>query len=537
MSNKIILESDVDAKYLDVLNESKKLTEAKLKNKNNVVVNREAELKNENALQNNFVYGRHKDDINMNYQVWSTLDELIRKYRSASLFTEVQIAIEEIKNNVIVNVEDTAPFKFMLKSNTLLDKNTKAKNKVIEYIEKFYVDRKVFTDNASILFEQFYVDGRLYIEKKRTKGVISSYNILEPTKVFYNKEKKQYEYKNKEENNNNKINYAQQNGKDVRGIATKDMIHLESGKKINGETVSYLHQALRPINQLNILKDTLLIYRIVRAPERLVFYIDTGMMADKKAKAHVNKIKNEYNLKTIFNQETGQYSAVNAKHAMIDNFWFSRNKNKATEVSTIGGNMNLNNIDDYKIAMREAYRSLFIPNKRIDFEDGRGQHPKADNVNEISEDMRRFRFFVLANRKAFSPIYITMLFDYINDKIKEEKNTDISDDFMVSFKNSLYLEFHDSVDYAKIFKFADIREKISLINDIKDYIGLPTESRPDIVPLFSVAGVYRDIMGYSDDEIKKLHDELRKEQAEGFVIYVEKIDESKKKKKKKKKLL
>lgn len=372
---------------------------------------------------------RRENDDNSRYNVFQqhfytnaqpkikTTRDLINTYRNLAQYHEVDNAIQEIVFDAIVFEDNEEPVHLDLSKTNFSEKIQGMINAEMSEVLNLYK----FNKNGHRLFRRWYVDSRIYFHKilnKDPKKGIQELRILDPRKMEFVREHEKetregidyvtsvseyFIYDNSVENTNDPQNTsgAQQKLKLPRSMVVFANSGLTdaSGKNL----ISYLHKAQKPANQLKMLEDSLVIYRITRAPERRVFYIDVGNMANKKASQHVNNIMQGMKNRVVYDSATGKVKNAHNNLSMTEDYWLMRRDGNAkTEVTTLPGAQSLGSIDDVAWFNKKLYESLHLPLSRIPNEGGGVQFGGG---MEITRDELKFGKFVRSLRVDFSDIF------------------------------------------------------------------------------------------------------------------------------------
>lgn len=450
----------------------------------------------------------------INYDVAYRSDvELILRYRQMHEHAEIQTAVDDIVNQGIVLNEKTQPISVNL-DKTEMPVATKKKVKA-EFAEILRMLN--FNTRGSELFRKWYIDGRLYIqilmdEKKQKKG-IAELRIIDPLKIqkvrnierevgengikFIKSIKEYYLYTADDFVGNGKdtINFRYSNDGVI--LPSDSVAFVGSGfidpstKKVLG----YLHKAIKPLNQLRMLEDSIVIYRISRAPERRIFYIDVGSLPKNKSEQYLREIMQRYRNKLVYDTTTGELRDEKRHMSMLEDFWMPRREGgKGTEVQTLPGGQNLGELQDVDYFLKKLYTALHVPPSRFKEDSGFNMGKSA----EISRDEVRFTKFVNRLQSKFCEIFLQLLRVQLLSKniLTEDEWKEYSYDF--------------NFDFAKDAYFSELKEnemtmtRLLTMREIEPYLGR----------FFSKRWVNKNILQMSDDEIELMESEMEKEAAE-----------------------
>jgi hypothetical protein len=343
--------------------------------------------------------------------------ELVTKYRQMALQPECDSAVQDVVNEAIVVTEDSGPVEIVLDK---LDYPENIKKKIHEEFEAI-MKLLDFNNNAYDLFRKWYVDGRLYhhivIDEKNPRQGIKDLRYIDPRKIRKIKEalkekdartgatvfKGMNEYYLYNAGGVNSSNQAQ----GVK-IAKDSISYCHSGllDERNSMIYSYLHKAIKPLNQLRMLEDAVVIYRLARAPERRVFYIDVGNLPKMKAEQYMRDMMVKHKNKLIYDASTGEVRDDRKFMTMLEDFWLPRREGgRGTEITTLPGGQSLGEMDDVDYFRRKLYKSLNVPITRMDAEN----QFNLGRASEITRDELKFNKFVMRLRNRFSILFSDLL--------------------------------------------------------------------------------------------------------------------------------
>jgi hypothetical protein len=414
---------------------------------------------------------------------------LIQKYRGVAMHPEVDAAVEDIVNEAVSGGDEISVSLQMDKSE--LSKSIKSKIQE-EFDDILYMLK--FNDLGHDIFRKWYIDGRqnfhLVVDEKNTKAGIKDIRPIDSAKIRKVKEiikkKDPITGANIVEGQNEYYIYQEKPGQQNSGIKlTKDsVVYVTSGllDASQKHVVSYLHKALKPINQLRMMEDSLVIYRLARAPERRIFYIDVGNLPKGKSE--------EYML--VYDASTGAIKDDRKHMSMLEDFWLPRREGgRGTEISTLPGGENLGQIDDIVYFQKRLYKSLNVPIGRLEQE---GQFSLGRST-EISRDELKFQKFINRLRKRFS-----MLFREILKKQLILKNIITEDDWEIH-SNFIQFEFERDNHFTELKDAELLRERLQSLDQIQNYIG----------EFYSKEYVMRKILLLDDEEIKMMKKQMDSE--------------------------
>ena len=440
--------------------------------------------------------------------------ELISRYREMAMQPEIESAIDDIVNEAIVQTDSG-------KSIRIIMDDLKQPEKIKKAIEDEFVGvlRLLNYQNmATDTFRRFYVDGRLFYhviidEKNPTLGV-QALRYIDPRKIRKIREVK------KEKEGTTSVDIVQTvneyyiyNDKVVSGssssygpvgvrIAKDAIININSGlmDSRRAAVLSYLHKAIKPLNQLRMIEDATVIYRISRAPERRIFYIDVGNLPKLKAEQYLRDIMVKYKNKLVYDAQTGEIRDDRKHLSMMEDFWLPRREGgKGTEITTLPGGQNLGELEDVKYFEKKLYKSLNVPVSRLDpnqsgFSLGR--------VGEISRDEVKFGKFVDRQRQKFSEIFGQVL--RVQCVLKGICTADEFDEF----KENIYYDFIKDNNFAELKEAELVRERLSLLGSVDPYVGR----------YYSMEWIQRNVLRLTDDDMKVMRKQIDAEKAAGLIM-------------------
>ena len=425
---------------------------------------------------------------------------LIQKYRGVALHPEVDAAIEDITNESVSGGDEIA-VKLDLDKTEL---SKKIKNTMQEEFDSILYMLN-FADLGHDIFRSGYVDGRkayhLIVDEKNEKAGVQDIRPIDAAKLRKVKEviKKKDPVTGASiiEGQNEYFIYQEKPGQQNSGIKlTKDsVIYTTSGLLDSSQkhVVSYLHKALKPINQLRMMEDSLVIYRLARAPERRIFYIDVGNMPKGKSEEYMKGIMTRYRNKLVYDAATGEIKDDRKHMSMLEDFWLPRREGgKGTEISTLPGGENLGQIDDIVYFQKRLYRSLNVPINRLEQE----AQFSLGRSTEISRDELKFQKFIDRLRKRFSMMFREMLKRQLILKgiIAEEDWADLSNQIMFDFVRDNH--------FTELKEAELLREKLQSLDQVQQYVG----------DYFSKEWVMKNVLKFDDDQIKQVEDQADKEE-------------------------
>ena len=401
--------------------------------------------------------------------------ELIRRYRETSLVPECDSAIEDIVNECITSDISDRIVALDLRDVKLSDSIKKKIQDEFAHI----LSLMKFNQNSHEIFRKWYVDGRIYFHKvvdsKRPKlGIVDLRNI-DPLKIkkVRNVEKgkdpktKIERVEKVEEfymfNDKGFDKTSATEGATVK-IAPEAVSYTTSGllDYSRNVVIGYLHKALKTANQLAMMEDALVIYRISRAPERRIFYIDVGNLPKAKAEQYLADVMHKYRNKLVYNAETGEIKDDRKHMSMLEDFWLPRREGgRGTEITTLPGGQNLADIDDIEYFKKKLYQSLNVPATRLEADNGFNM----GRASEISRDELKFNKFTNRLQKKFARVFTDMLRTHL--VLKEIVTGEEFD----KFKDFIQYEFATDNHFTELKEAEILRERLETLGGIADYIG------------------------------------------------------------------
>ncbi len=430
--------------------------------------------------------------------------ELITRYRVVASNHEVDSAVDDIVNEVIINDDNTDIVELDLDE---LEESDAIKKKIQDEFKEV-LRLLSFNREAYEIFRHWYVDGRIFyhviIDDKKPSNGIQEIRYLDPRKIRKVREVKKTAatsnnqsttvYQNKEEYfiYNDKgflaskdVPITPQSGVSGVKISNDAIIQVTSGitDEYNKMVLSYLHKALKPLNQLNSLEDATLIYKVARAPERRIFYIDVGDLPKGKAEQYMNDIMNKFKNKLVYDSTSGAIRDDRKFMTMLEDFWLPRRNGKGTEIDTLESGSNLGEMDEVNYFKKNLYRALNVPVSRMDSENlfnmGKG--------SEITRDEIKFHKFVQRLRLRFST-----LFDRALEKQLILKKI-ITPEEWQGIASSLKYKFAEDNYYAEIKDNEILRGRLDLAGQMLPLVGR----------FYSNFTVRRDVLRQTEEDIKE----------------------------------
>ena len=449
--------------------------------------------------------------IDMEGVIKSEVD-LIRKYREIALIPECDSAIEDIVNECITSdIEDTVVDIDL--SKTKLSESIK--KKVHEEFQTILTTMK-FNQNSHELFRKWYIDGRVYFHKvvdpQRPKKGIIDIRFIDPTKIkkIRNVEKEKdkrtgleviksveefYAFNEKGIESNSNTSQAVKIAPEAISYTTSGL--LDQSRNI---ILGYLHKAIKTANQLSMMEDALVIYRISRAPERRIFYIDVGNLPKVKAEQYLNEVMTRYKNKLVYNAQTGELKDDRKHMSMLEDFWLPRREGgRGTQIETLPGGQNLSEIEDIEYFKKKLYRALNVPVSRMESENGFNM----GKASEITRDELKFNNFSNRLQSKFARCFTDILKTQL--VLKEIMSGDEFD----KIKDILTYNFSTDNHFTELKNTEVLRERIDTLNQMSEYVG----------QYYSHEYIRKYILMQTEEEIKMIDQQIKDEESEDPEAY------------------
>jgi hypothetical protein len=480
---------------------------------------------NEDGVDNYIASGFYGQYVDIE-GVYRTEYDLIKRYREMALHPECDNAIEDVVNEALVSDLYDSPVEIELSNINASDRLKEVIREEFKYIKEI-LD---FDKKCHEIFRNWYVDGRLYYHKvidlKKPEEGIKEVRYIDPMKMRFVRQHK----KDKNSIPNSNLSRLEESDKafqpeveeyflytprpnfPVGAIASvntsskgikiaKDSItYVTSGlvDRNKGSILSYLHKSIKALNQLRMIEDSLVIYRLSRAPERRIFYIDVGNLPKVKAEQYLRDVMNRYRNKLVYNASTGEVRDDRKFMSMLEDFWLPRREGgRGTEITTLPGGQNLGELADIEYFQKKLYRALGVPESRIASDGGFN----LGRSSEILRDELKFSKFVGRLRKRFANLF--------NDMLKTQlilKN-------VITLEDWEELSDHIQYDFLYDNQFAELKEselvngRLATLATIEPYIG----------KYFSQEYVRRKILRQTDSEILEINKQIKKEIKDGLI--------------------
>jgi len=428
--------------------------------------------------------------------------DLIRRYRDIAQQPECDSAIEDIINEGIVANEKDQAVAIELDR---LGYPKKIKDRIREEFDTV-LELLDFDTKGHDIFRRWYVDGRLYYHKvidvKNPKRGIQELRYIEPVKIRKVKEVSKAPKTNSSVEMIKSVQeYYMYSPKGLHSgtsegikISPDSITYVPSGlvDQNKGHVLSHLHKAIKPVNQLRMIEDALVIYRISRAPERRIFYIDVGNLPKVKAEQYLKDVMNRYRNKLVYDASTGEIRDDRNHMSMLEDFWLPRREGgRGTEITTLPGGSNLGEIDDITYFKQKLFRSLNVPMSRMEAEAGFS----LGRSTEITRDELKFTKFVQRLRKKFTPLF--------TDILKSQlilKGVVTLEDWQKIHQHIQYNFLQDG-HFAELKRAELLEDRINALGSIESYIGT----------FFSKEWVQKNVLNLTDHEIEDMQVQINKE--------------------------
>jgi len=439
--------------------------------------------------------------------------ELITRYREMANHPELEMAIDDIVNEAITHDVTGRTVDIILDK---LKQPETIKKRIVEEFENV-LKMLNFGNLSDDLFKRWYIDGRIYyhvvIDESNPKNGIQELRYIDPRKIRKVREVKKmrdpksgaqiiqsiaeyYVY-------NDRAPSAQSFTSEVNSglrIATESVINVNSGMMDAKNTfvISYLHKAIKPLNQLRMIEDAVVIYRISRAPERRIFYIDVGNLPKGKAEQYLRDVMLKYRNKMVYDAQTGELRDDRKHMSMLEDFWLPRREGgKGTEITTLPAGQNLGELEDVKYFRQKLLNALNVPISRL--EPQQGGMIGIGRTTEVTRDEVKFTKFIIRLRNKFSQIFDHAL--RIQLVLKGICTTEEWD----RFKEDIYYDYKKDNNFTELRDAELLRERLGLLQVVDPYIGR----------YYSAEWVRRKILQLSDEDISQMDKQIAKEDKAG----------------------
>ena len=481
-------------------------------------------VNNEDGVDNYISSGFYGSYVDIEGQYRTEFD-LIKRYREMSLHPEADGAIEDVVNEAIVSDLYDSPIEIELSNLNATDNLKKAIRQEFKYIKEI-LD---FDKKSHEIFRNWYVDGRLYYHKvidlKKPQEGIKELRYIDPMKMRFVRQEKKKDNNiigpsvpGRDEQKNviapeieeyfvytPKPNYPTGNltgggGNKGTKIAKDAITYCTSGlvDRNKGSVLSYMHKAIKALNQLRMIEDSLVIYRLSRAPERRIFYIDVGNLPKVKAEQYLRDVMMRYRNKLVYDANTGEVRDDRKFMSMMEDFWLPRREGgRGTEISTLPGGQNLGELADIEYFQKKLYRALGVPESRIAADGGFN----LGRSSEILRDELKFAKFVGRLRKRFAQMF--------NDMLKTQlilKNI-VSPEDWERISDHIQYDFLYDNQFAELKETEMLNERLGVLATIEPYIG----------KYYSQKWVRSKVLRQTDGEMIEMDEQIEQEIKDGII--------------------
>src|SRR6056300_1402371 len=439
------------------------------------------------------------DDAKDNYQ-------MIMKYRGVAQHPEVDAAIEDIVNESVSGSEMESAVDLNLDGIETSDKIKKIMQEEFDGICAMLN----FNELGHDIFRSWYIDGRLVhhlvVNESALSAGIQEIRMIDATKI---RKVKEVKYKKDTKTGAKVVDKTEEfyvfqeksgNTQNAVKLSPDAVSYVTSGltDPTRKRVVSYLHKAIKPINQLRMMEDSLVIYRLARAPERRIFYIDVGNMPKGKAEEYMQNIMAKYRNKLVYDANTGHIKDDRKHMSMLEDFWLPRKEGgRGTEISTLPGGENLGQIDDIIYFQKRLYRSLNVPINRLEQE----AQFSLGRSTEISRDEVKFQKFIDRLRRRFSWVFLGIL------KKQLMLKQIITEQDWEEWKDDIYVDYVKDNHFTELKEMEIYRERASLLNEMTPFVG----------DYLSKEWILKNVLRLSDEDIKQMKKEIDGEEKSGEI--------------------
>ena len=440
--------------------------------------------------------------------------ELITRYREMSLHAECEAAIDEIiSESITIDTDDGEIVDINMDK---LKQPESIKKKIREEFQN--VKRMLnFSNLGDEIYRRWYIDGRInyhiIVNEKTPKQGIQELRFIDPRKIRKVREIQKnkdprtgaelissvteyYVYNDRGMTTQGYTANATAGASGIR-IAPDSIINVNSGlmDAKNTMVLGYLHKAIKPLNQLRMTEDAIVIYRLSRAPERRVFYIDVGNLPKLKAEQYLRDIMVKYRNKLVYDANTGEIKDERKHLSMLEDFWLPRREGgKGTEITTLPAGQNLGELQDVQYFQRKLFQSLNVPVSRLDTQPG--GMIGLGRVSEVTRDEVKFAKFVNRLRNKFCQLFDGAL--KVQLSLKGICTTEEWDEI----KETIWYDFKKDNNFAEMREAELLRERLNLVATVDPYIG----------KYFSLEWVRKNVLQQSDEEIEDMQKQIEEEQ-------------------------
>ena len=439
--------------------------------------------------------------------------ELITRYREMSNHPELEMAIDDIVNEAISHYDSGKTVNIVLDK---LKQPEAVKKKILEEFDNI-LRMLNFGNLSDDLFKRWYIDGRIYyhviVDDKDPKAGIQELRYIDPRKIRKVREiKKERDLKTGADIIKSIAEYyvysdrgttTQTFGASVNSglrIAPDAVINVNSGlmDAKNTFVISYLHKAIKPLNQLRMIEDAVVIYRLSRAPERRIFYIDVGNLPRGKAEQYLKDIMIKYRNKMVYDANTGELRDDRKHLSMLEDFWLPRREGgKGTEITTLPAGQNLGELEDVKYFRNKLLQSLNVPISRL--EPQQGGMIGLGRTTEVTRDEVKFLKFIIRLRNKFSQI-----FDHALEKQLVLKGICTREEWQ-TFKEQIYYDYVKDNNFTELRDAELLQNRVQTLSIVDPYVGR----------YYSAEWVRKHILQQTDEDMRAIDEQIKKESDAG----------------------
>lgn len=432
--------------------------------------------------------------------------ELITRYREMSIQPEIENAIDDIINEAIVTEDNGHSVEINL-DDVKIPEATKKKIR-----DEFSTVLKLlnFRNMGHDIFRRWYVDGRMFyhviLDPNKPENGVVEVRYIDPRRIRKIREIQKTKDPRTGIETISKINeYYLYNERGMIGahsnlgakIAVDSIVNVNSGlmDSKRAMVLSYLHKAIKPLNQLRMVEDATVIYRLSRAPERRIFYIDVGNMPTIKAEQYLKDIMTKYRNKLVYDSSTGEIKDDRKHLSMLEDFWLPRREGgKGTEISTLPGGQNLGKMEDVEYFDKKLYKSLNVPISRMENQQG----GILGRTTEITRDELKFAKFIQRLRNKFAALFMDIL------RVQLITKGIVSEEEWKAWKEDIYYDFNKDNNFNELKEAELLQNRVGILQLVDPFVGR----------YFSMEWVKRNVLQQDDDEIEEIAEQIAKEQAE-----------------------
>lgn len=432
--------------------------------------------------------------------------ELITRYREMSMQPEIETAIDEIVNEAIVNADSGKA----IEVNTDDLKQPETIKKKIRDEFDFILKLLNFGNMGHDIFRRWYIDGRMFyhivIDESKPGTGIQELRYIDPRRIRKIREiQKTKDPKTGMEIIKRQNEYYLYNERGVIGahsnlgakIAVDSIVNVNSGLMDSKRTMvlSYLHKAIKPLNQVRMVEDATVIYRLSRAPERRVFYVDVGNMPTIKAEQYLRDVMVKYRNKLVYDSSTGEIKDDRKHLSMLEDFWLPRREgSRGTEITTLPGGANLGELEDVKYFEKKLYKALNVPVSRLEQQQGFS----LGRTTEITRDELKFTKFVQRLRNKFSTLFDDLLrVQLILKKVCTEEE-------WKEFKEDIWYDFKKDNNFNELKEAELLTNRLTLLQVVDPYVGR----------YYSKEWVRKNVLMQTDEDIEEIDEQIAREAEE-----------------------